>query len=48
MPTGRLDGFLKTRTDRDKPADLFPIGYYVKEDLPILSVLATNYTTFDN
>lgn len=41
---GRCDGFLKTAALGDR----FPIGYYVKEDLPILSVLATNYTTFDN
>jgi phospholipase C len=41
---GRCDGFLKTAPSGDR----FPIGYYVQEDLPILSVLATNYTTFDN
>jgi phospholipase C len=41
---GRCDGFLKT----GPLGDTFPISYYVKEDLPILSVLATSYTTFDN
>lgn len=41
---GRCDGFLKTA----KVGDRFPIGYYVKDDLPILSTLATSYTTFDN
>ena len=45
---GRCDGFLKTRTDRTLPADLFPIGYYGHADLPILATLATGYTTFDN
>jgi len=40
---GRCDGFLKTA-----PAgDHFPIGYYGPGDLPILSALATGYTTFD-
>jgi phospholipase C len=28
--------------------DRFPIGYYRKVDLPILSALAAGYTTFDN
>ena len=41
---GRCDGFLKTAP----PGDLFPIGYYRQDDLPILSALATGYTTFDN
>jgi phospholipase C len=41
---GRCDGFLKTA----KAGDRFPIGYYTQADLPILSVLASNYTTFDN
>jgi phospholipase C len=41
---GRCDGFLKTANVGDR----FPIGYYVEGDLPILSALATNYTTFDN
>jgi len=41
---GRCDGFLQTA----KIGDRFPIGYYRKEDLPILGALATNYTTFDN
>jgi phospholipase C len=45
---GRCDGFLKTRTDRSLPADTFPISYYRQQDLPILSALATNYTTFDS
>ena len=40
---GRCDGFLKTA----KVGDRFPIGYYTQPDLPILSVLASNYTTFD-
>jgi len=41
---GRCDGFLKTA----KACDRFPIGYYGRDDLPILSTLAANYTTFDN
>jgi phospholipase C len=41
---GRCDGFLKTAPLGDR----FPIGYYRKEDLPILSALAAGYTTFDN
>ena len=41
---GRCDGFLQTA----KVGDRFPIGYYTQADLPILSVLASNYTTFDN
>jgi phospholipase C len=41
---GRCDGFLKTAPI----GDLFPIGYYDRNDLPILSTLATGYTTFDN
>ncbi len=41
---GACDGFLKTA----KVGDTFPIGYYTQADLPILSVLATSYTTFDN
>jgi len=45
---GRCDGFLKTRTDRMLPPDIYPIGYYRQQDLPILSTLATSYTTFDN
>jgi phospholipase C len=40
---GRCDGFLKTAP----LGDLYPIGYYVEKDLPILSVIAKNYTTFD-
>ena len=45
---GRCDGFLKTRNDRDRPADIYPISYYSRGDLPILAALASNYTTFDN
>ncbi len=41
---GRCDGFLQTAP----PGDRFPIGYYGPKDLPILSALATGYTTFDN
>lgn len=41
---GACDGFLKTQP----VGDLFPIGYYTAEDLPILAALARNYTTFDN
>ncbi len=41
---GLCDGFLKTSPVGDR----FPIGYYGKNDLPILSALATGYTTFDN
>ena len=45
---GHCDGFLQTRTDRNLAADLYPIGYYGRDDLPILAALAENYTTFDN
>lgn len=41
---GHCDGFLATATVGDR----FPIGYYVEQDLPILSALAKNYTAFDN
>jgi len=41
---GRCNGFLQTAP----PGDRFPIGYYGQKDLPILSALATGYTTFDN
>ena len=41
---GRCDGFLATAPLDDH----YPIGYYVEDDLPILSVLAKSYTTFDN
>jgi phospholipase C len=41
---GRCDGFLQTAPLGDR----FPIGYYGKKDLPILSALATGYTTFDS
>jgi len=41
---GRCDGFLQTA----KVGDTFPIGYYREDDLPIMSALAKNYTTFDN
>ncbi|HVQ11074.1 MAG TPA: alkaline phosphatase family protein, partial [Methyloceanibacter sp.] len=41
---GRCDGFLQTA----KVGDRFPIGYYREDELPIMSALAKNYTTFDN
>jgi phospholipase C len=41
---GACDGFLRTAP----LGDPFPIGYYREDDLPILSVLARSYTTFDN
>jgi phospholipase C len=41
---GRCDGFLQTAPKGDR----FPIGYYGRTDLPILSTLALSYTTFDN
>src|SRR5690606_4849474 len=28
--------------------DLFPIGYYTREDMPILAALAENYTLYDH
>jgi phospholipase C len=40
---GACDGFLKTQPT----GDLFPVGYYVDGDLPILAALAKGYTTFD-
>lgn len=41
---GRCDGFLKTA----KAGDTYPIGYYTGADLPVTSVLAQAYTTFDS
>ena len=41
---GKIDGFLKAQPNDDQ----FAIGYYEESDLPILSTLAKNYTTFDN
>ena len=41
---GRCDGFLKTAA----PGDTFPIGYYERADLPVLSRLAEEYTVSDN
>lgn len=41
---GKIDGFLALQPVGDQ----FPLGYYTKDDLPILSTLAQNYTTFDN
>jgi phospholipase C len=41
---GKIDGFLTSHPEND----LFPLGYYTDEDLPILAKLATSYTTFDN
>lgn len=41
---GKVDGFLKTQPVGDQ----FPIGYYVKDDVPILGALAENFTAFDN
>ena len=40
---GAMDGFLKTQPN----GDLYPIGYYVEDDLPVLAKLARSYTTFD-
>jgi phospholipase C len=41
---GACDGFLKTQPN----GDLFPIGYYLADDLPILGALAQGYTLYDN
>jgi len=40
---GKMDGWLRTSTN-----DLFSIGYYYEEDLPLFSTLARNYTTLCN
>ncbi len=40
---GAMDGFLKTQPN----GDLYPIGYYIEADLPVLAKLARSYTTFD-
>ena len=40
---GSCDGFLKTQPQ----GDLFPIGYYEADDLPILAALMQGYTSFD-
>src|SRR4051812_25168065 len=41
---GKCDGFLKTQTTGDH----FPIGYYSKEQVPVLAALASEYTLFDS
>lgn len=41
---GKIDGFLQTAD----PGDLFPIGYYEREAVPIMGALATGYTTLGN
>lgn len=40
---GKCDGWLQTQSTGDH----FPIGYYDKAQVPILSTLAENYTLFD-
>jgi phospholipase C len=40
---GKMDGWLRTSTN-----DIFTIGYYAEEDLPMFSTLARNYTTLCN
>jgi phospholipase C len=40
---GKMDGWLRTGTN-----DIFSIGYYAEEDLPLFSTLARNYTTLCN
>jgi phospholipase C len=40
---GANDGFLTTQPD----GDLFPIGYYGPDDLPVLAALAQGYSLFD-
>jgi phospholipase C len=40
---GKMDGWLRTSTN-----DIFTIGYYAEEDLPLFSTLARNYTTLCN
>src|ERR1700743_2671865 len=40
---GKMDGWLRTSTN-----DNFAIGYYAKEDLPLFSTLARNFTTLSN
>jgi phospholipase C len=41
---GACDGFLTLQPE----GDLFPIGYYTREDMPILAALAENYTLYDH
>lgn len=45
---GKADGFLFTQVHEgeEKPADLWPIGYYGEAAVPILGSLARHYTTF--
>ena len=43
MPAAAVTG-----SSRPPLGDLFPIGYYREDDLPVLSALAQGYTTFDN
>ena len=46
---GTGDGFLFTQveTGQQTPTDLWPIGYFTKDAVPILGSLAQQYTTFD-
>ncbi len=46
---GKGDGFLFTQVETGKqtPTDLWPIGYFTKDAVPILGSLAQQYTTFD-
>ncbi len=41
---GKMDGWLTYQPD----GDLFPISYYVRDDLPILAAMAEGYTLYDH
>jgi phospholipase C len=43
---GRNDGWLKTPPGR-KVDDVYPIGYYTEEAVPVLGALAREYTALD-
>ena len=49
LNNGKGDGFLFTQveTGQPTPTDLWPIGYFTKDAVPILGSLAQQYTTFD-
>ena len=46
---GKVDGFLFTQVDpgQKTPHDLWPIGYFTEDAVPILGALARDYTVFD-
>ncbi|HUS23936.1 MAG TPA: alkaline phosphatase family protein [Candidatus Binatia bacterium] len=44
---GRMDGFLLTGGTADNPADRFPAGYYLADDVPFYKGVAQHFTVCD-